>query len=62
MTKFRFVEGPNTRQWLEPPKWNMPISSPLVMLSPTWTVNSQLETSAMPMNTIAMSPMVGFLA
>jgi len=53
-----FVEGLKIIQWIEPPKWNIPISCPLVTEPLPLTKISQLETSAILMSTI-ISPLDG---
>ena len=55
-TKAISVFASKIRQWVEPPYWKKPISSPLPTLSPTATENTQDEISAMPTNTQATLP------
>jgi len=58
----RLTRGPNNRQCVDPPKWNMPSWSPFFTRCPSYTVISQVETSVMPTGSTHTSPINGLSA
>jgi hypothetical protein len=54
--------GENNRQCVDPPKWNIPSWSPFFTRCPSYTVISQVETSAIPTGSTHTSPIEGLSA
>ena len=56
LTNVRFVCGRNSIQYVDPPKWNMPSSSPFLTLCPASTMISHVETSTSPTAMMHIKP------
>ena len=62
ISKSSFTCGPNIRQCVEPPKWNIPSWSPFLTRCPSMTVIWQDEISVIPTGITHISPIAGLSA